>query len=51
MLRSGFRKGWIVIAGLVPAIPMRKHCALSIGMAGTSPAMTVERVQHDQKTF
>jgi len=29
-----------VIAGLVPAISIREHCAILIEMAGTSPAMT-----------
>jgi len=30
-----------VIAGLVPAISIRRHLGFIIGMAGTSPAMTV----------
>ena len=31
-----------VIAGLVPATPIMWHgCAITIGVAGTSPAMTV----------
>jgi acetyl-CoA carboxylase biotin carboxyl carrier protein len=30
-----------VIAGLVPAIPINKTKCLLIGMAGTSPAMTI----------
>jgi hypothetical protein len=29
------------IAGLVPAIPIQKRGAFTIGMAGTSPAMTI----------
>jgi hypothetical protein len=35
-----------VIAGLDPAIPIRWHgCALLSGMAGSSPAMTVQQKQ------
>jgi hypothetical protein len=30
----------IVIAGLVPAIPLRRAPCLIVGMAGTSPAMS-----------
>src|SRR5690242_18223235 len=33
----------LVIAGLVPAIPLSGYSASLIGMAGTSPAMTAER--------
>jgi hypothetical protein len=29
----------LVTAGLVPAIPIVRHCAILIGIAGTSPAM------------
>ncbi|MBR2118768.1 MAG: hypothetical protein V4458_07965 [Pseudomonadota bacterium] len=34
--------------GLVPGIPMEKHCAQSIGITGTSPVMTTES---DAKNF
>jgi hypothetical protein len=30
----------LVMAGLVPAIPIIGHCAILIEIAGTSPAMT-----------
>jgi hypothetical protein len=30
----------LVMAGLVPAIPITGHCAILIEIAGTSPAMT-----------
>jgi hypothetical protein len=30
----------LVMAGLVPAIPIIRHCAIPIEIAGTSPAMT-----------
>jgi hypothetical protein len=35
-----FRSHRIVMAGLVPAIPMIVAPAMLIGIAGTSPAMT-----------
>jgi hypothetical protein len=30
----------LVMAGLVPAISLRTHCAFLSGIAGSSPAMT-----------
>jgi hypothetical protein len=30
----------VVMAGLVPAIPINGHCSILIEIAGTSPAMT-----------
>jgi hypothetical protein len=38
---SGFDDPRHVITGLAPVISMKKSAALHIGMAGTSPAMTV----------
>jgi hypothetical protein len=41
-LQEGKGRGdsWLVMAGLVPAIPIVGHCILLIEIAGTSPAMT-----------
>jgi hypothetical protein len=36
------------VAGLVPATPLRKARCLKNGIAGTSPAMTVGKVRHDE---
>ena len=33
---------WLVMAGLVPAIPIIERCRIPIEIAGTSPAMTPE---------
>jgi hypothetical protein len=38
-----------VIAGLVPAISVGKHCAILVEMAGTSPAVTIRRVNPNEK--
>ena len=39
-IRAKNRGSRLVIAGLVPAIPIRIAQCLTIGMAGTSPAVT-----------